>query len=251
MHHITVPGKSMLRENFPCDLPDSARSNTSRKPDFSGQRSFREDGEVVFGSHHQGEDMFGEFSRGSQCTCMALMMLISASEDFQFNRYFVDRVMKRGDILYTTVVIDLKTEGRFVDKLLSLDELPTSVSVDVKYQITKHVISTGFAVTEPTCTYSNSLQQALESALELSRFVLIMVGGICSSVYKHKSNRLIFFDSHSHGLDGMSSHGGKAIMVSYESLNDLVIYLYAFYSSKDMKLTSQFEALPISIKAID
>ena len=57
-----------------------------------------------------------------------------------------------------------------------------------------------------------------------------------------------FFDSHSHGEDGLSSYDGTSILMMFSSLEDLIAYLYAFYESMRIDMTMQFDLLPISIR---
>ena len=91
-----------------------------------------------------------------------------------------------------------------------------------------------------------TLHEALQLALSRSSSVLITTGAICSAV--HITDGLyMFFDSHSHGKDTLSSEGGRSILISFSSLEDLVVYLYAFYESMLIELNSQFGILPVEV----
>ena len=70
---------------------------------------------------------------------------------------------------------------------------------------------------------------------------------MCSAVSK-RNNSYIFFDSHSHGENDLSSSDGTSILMSFSCLEDLIAYLYAFYESMRIDLTMQFDLLPISRK---
>ena len=70
---------------------------------------------------------------------------------------------------------------------------------------------------------------------------------MCSAVSK-RNNSYIFFDSHSHGENGLSSSDGTSILMSFSCLEDLIAYLYAFYESMRIDLTMQFDLLPISTR---
>ena len=70
---------------------------------------------------------------------------------------------------------------------------------------------------------------------------------MCSAVSK-RNESYIFFDSHSHGEDGLSSYDGTSILVMFSSLEDLIAYLYAFYESMRIDMTMQFDLLPISVR---
>ena len=63
-----------------------------------------------------------------------------------------------------------------------------------------------------------------------------------------KNNLYVFFDSHSHGENGLASSDGTSILMLFSCLEDLIAYLYAFYESMRIDLTVQFDLLPISIR---
>ena len=80
--------------------------------------------DLVFGSFHQNDVRFSEQSRGYQCTCNALCMLsYSLCHDVD-NSLILDEVFCEGDALYQTVIRRLKSSGKFIHQLLSLEEIP-------------------------------------------------------------------------------------------------------------------------------
>ena len=103
----------------------------------------------------------------------------------------------------------------------------------------------------PVSTFENhalpTLHCALETAFIKSTSVLLISGSVCSAVSK-RNNSYIFFDSHSHGENGLSSSDGTSILMSFSCLEDLIAYLYAFYDSMRIDLTMQFDLLPISTR---
>jgi len=62
-----------------------------------------------------------------------------------------------------------------------------------------------------------------------------MIGAKCSAVYIHE-DMYHFFDSHSHGQDGLSTPDGTSVLVSFDNVDDLVSYMYAFYDSMTIDL---------------
>ena len=89
-----------------------------------------------------------------------------------------------------------------------------------------------------------SLYQDLNSALQASSQVLLMIGAVCSTVFM-KDEIYYFFDSHSHGKDGISGPDGSSVLLSFDYIEDLITYLYALYESISIELSFQFEILPI------
>ena len=99
---------------------------------------------LVFGSFHQNDVRFSEQSRGYQCTCNALCILsYSLCLDVD-NSLMLDKVLFEGDALYQTVISNLKTNGKFVQQLLSLEEIPDDFEVEIgKFTIEKFEIKSG------------------------------------------------------------------------------------------------------------
>ena len=90
-----------------------------------------------------------------------------------------------------------------------------------------------------------TLHEVLQSAFLSVSYGLLTIGAICSAVFK-KNGLYVFFDSHSHGENGLSSSVGASSLITFSNLNDLVTYLYAFYDSMKLDTYLQFDFLPIN-----
>ena len=201
--------------------------------------------QIIFGSFHQNDNRFLDQSRGFQCTCNALCMLVC--EEIQ-NSSELDKILYAGDVVYNTTVNSLKAQGKFVKSLLSLEEIPDTLEFEsVNFLIEKQPITCGTLVITIENQALPSLHCALETAFTKSTSVLLISGAVCSAVHK-RNNSYIFFDSHSHGEDCLSSSDGTSILMSFSCLEDLIAYLYAFYESLRIDLTMQFDLLPISVR---
>ena len=56
----------------------------------------------------------------------------------------LDKVLCEGDALYQTVISNLKTDGKLVQQLLSLEEIPDDFEVEIgKFTIEKFEIKSG------------------------------------------------------------------------------------------------------------
>jgi hypothetical protein len=71
-----------------------------------------------------------------------------------------------------------------------------------------------------------------------------MIGSVCSAVFK-MDGQYFFFDSHSHGVDGLSHDNGTSVLISFHRIEDLVTYLYAVYNSMLVDVEEQFDILPV------
>ena len=200
--------------------------------------------EIVFGSFHQGDQRFSEETRGSQCVMNALMALmkegnINSTTD-------LDKVLYNGDMLYNRIMSEMKANGTFQSRLMSFDELPTAVFCENgKTYLCKSNVISGLALEHFGQPLLPTLHQSLTTAFKETPQVLVMIGAICSAVYIHEE-RYHFFDSHSHGQDGLSSPDGMSLLISFDHFDDLISYMYALYEDMGIDLTSsQFEILPL------
>ena len=234
---------------FRAQNESSSRHLCAQKGDDESQSSCPSV-ETIFASHNQGDGRYSVFSRGCQCTCMSLSVILTMFEDNEFSTSYLDRVLYRGDNLYKKVVMDLMNEHKFKSKLLSFDELPRALEYNDKlFNITKHASVIGIPIIDSSTNEAFSLQEAIVFAFSKSDNLLIMIGAICSALVR-RSNTYIFFDSHSHGKDALSNADGKAVMKIFPLLDDVIAFLYAFYNSANIELTSQFEILPVSLQQI-
>ena len=131
---------------------------------------------------------------------------------------------------------------------MSLEEIPNTVEIKTgQYFVEKQHIRYGYLVNTSDNEALPTLQCALETAFLKSTSVLLIIGAVCIAVSK-KNNLYVFFDSHSHGENGLASSDGTSILMLFSCLEDLIAYLYAFYESMRIDLTVQFDLLPISLR---
>ena len=203
--------------------------------------------DLVFGSFHQNDGRFSEHSRGYQCTCNALCMLSYAHCGDVDNSMVLDKVLCEGDALYQTVIRKLKSDGKFIHHLLSLEEIPDDFEVEIgKFTLEKFRIVSGPLIDTQDLGFP-TLHEVLQSAFLSVSSGLLTIGAICSAVFKKKGS-YAFFDSHCHGHNGLSATDGASCLMTFSSLDDLVTYMYAFYDSMKLDTNLQYDFLPINVK---
>ena len=203
--------------------------------------------DLVFGSFHQNDGRFSEHSRGYQCTCNALCMLSYAHCGDVDNSMVLDKVLCEGDALYQTVIRKLKSDGKFIHHLLSLEEIPDDFEVEIgKFMLEKFRIVSGPLIDTQDLGFP-TLHEVLQSAFLSVSSGLLTIGAICSAVFKKKGS-YAFFDSHCHGHNGLSATDGASCLMTFSSLDDLVTYMYAFYDSMKLDTNLQYDFLPINVK---
>ena len=200
----------------------------------------------VHGSFHQGDGRFSVFTRGNQCTINSLCALIYTHFSQLESSNHLDELHTIGDKLYKTLTDNLKQLGKFKHRLLCLDEIPDhAVILSKNVDIQKAEIVSGVAVQHSGDSALPSLHCSLENAFTNKDYVLVMIGAVCSAVFK-KANNYWLFDSHSHSNNGLSGCDGKSVLISFACLNDLLTFLYAIYDSMKIDLSCQYEILPVS-----
>ena len=201
----------------------------------------------VFGTYNQADNVFSEESRGSQCTLNALCSLIYAKYSDIHTHQDLDKVLLDGDSLYNKTVLTLLAQGMLKSKLLNFDEIPQAVTVlKKKIIVEKSDVISGVCTQQFATLGLPSLYQSLHTAFQQSSYLLFMIGSVCSAVFK-KDEEYYFFDSHSHGQDGMSCPDGKSVLACFQNLEDLVAFMYAVYDSMLIDISSQFDMLPVNM----
>ena len=249
-----VTGKSyLLPESYLQNRQSEEKQNeklvslTNQRESCSSTDSINEQVKI-FGSFHQNDGRFSDQSRGFQCTCNALCMIsYNAVCTGIENSTDLDKILYDGDSLYQNVTNELKEQERFIHPLLSLDELPHDFEIEIgQFAVEKDSVVSGFLVDTQENSGLPSLHNALQSALSNTKSCLLTIGAVCSAVFK-RNELYMFFDSHSHGKDGLSSIDGRSVLISFLSLDDLVGYMYAFYDSMKIDMSLQFDLLAVSI----
>ena len=203
------------------------------------------------GSYHQNDVRFSEQSRGFQCTGNALCIL-SYSVCFDINNSStLDKILCDEDSLYQKIINSLKADGKFIHSILSLDEIPDDFEVELgKFILEKQPIISGFLVDTHENHGLPTLHRALHSAFTRASSGLITIGAVCSTVFK-KNDPYVFFYSHSHGKNGLSSSDGASIIIAFSCLDDLIAHLYAFYDSLRIDMSLQFDFLPVIVRKFE
>ncbi|XP_062570615.1 uncharacterized protein LOC134232646, partial [Saccostrea cucullata] len=204
-------------------------------------------GTRLFGTINQANNVFPSFSRGVQCTCNALMSIILQNASTSLE---LDKVLFSGDELFRVRIAELQSTVQFVSKMLQFQELPKSVYVhDNQYEISyfEQIYGTVTHVDWDQSCQSNNLKEGIELLFTRYNQGLIIVGGICSAIYVDDKNCPVFFDSHSHGEDGLSCADGRAIKITFSDIDQLVDYMFAFYQSCNISMISQIEIQPVFV----
>ncbi|KAL6484420.1 hypothetical protein MHYP_G00064660 [Metynnis hypsauchen] len=191
---------------------------------------------AVVASHAQDDFRYEEFSRGVQCTCNSLVFLAVLGENDRLTGLDLDRVLVKGDALYTRVKRALLNEGRYVSDLLTFDELPGTVETDSRcYSVIKHRQRFGFLRDEAPQGMAEyeTLARALSCLTGDTPTALLLTGPVCVAVFRDRAGRFGFFDPHCRTPDGLTAaeHMGTAVMLTFTNLEDLIDRLLILYQA--------------------
>ena len=198
---------------------------------------------TLLGSFHQGNDIFGE-NAGYQCTAMALSALILASivPVSEWSLAHLDETLLFGDSLFTSV-IDQHYGGRPV-YLMPVD-LPTSVEFMSHQFILAYTMDTIHGIVsydrndiEDGPFLAQTLRSGMEVGLSESNFILLTIGQMTVGVvYDTLTDTYWVFDSHARGAYGEPLAFGKAALITFSTLHELLTYLHTNYSNLIYNLT--------------
>ena len=203
---------------------------------------------VVQGSFNQSSGLLTERNRGSQCTCMSLMALVTAQQKppNQWSMTDLDGVLLEGDELYDRC----RGERTF----LLTTELPSTVSrVGQTYSMRYH---NGFCGTLGRLLSDApfyTLHDAIISAQRVSRMNFLLIGtasvsSACLVMNLGGQHGCYVFDSHSRNQHGMSGADGTSVLLKLSNLEMVSQYAQSLAASMKLGSHHQFEVVPCSLR---
>jgi len=147
----------------------------------------------MWASFSQSNVRFSQVSRGRQCTCNALMMLLYSKHKQEFTTSILDEILNQGDDLYHNVVSDVVASGKFISYLLQFEDLPSTVQTCLyTFNIVRENIIVGTFFEIPNVSFLQTLDSAVRYMMEETGMGLIMAGAICSAVFKDDEDNFLF-----------------------------------------------------------
>ena len=102
------------------------------------------------------------------------------------NSMVLDKVLCEGDALYQTVIREIKSNGKFIHYLLSLEEIPDDFEVEIgKFTLEKFRIVSGSLIDTQNLGFP-TLHEVLQSAFLSVSSGLLTIRAIRSAVFKTK-----------------------------------------------------------------
>ena len=202
---------------------------------------------IIFGSMHQGSDMFDERNIGRQCTCTSLMSLIMSQNKspIHWTPSDLDAILFSGDKLYT--------ENHGNQAYLMVTELPTTVEyANNSYTVQYHDSYSGSFSLVSTSVPFYTLLHAINHSQAVSPYMMLIIGRAncaTASMIMHMGEDAGFFvyDSHSRNEIGMPIADGSSVVLNCKSLEKLVNYIKQLSDAMG-STADQFELTPVTVR---
>ncbi|KAG1928321.1 hypothetical protein F2P79_023725 [Pimephales promelas] len=228
-------------------------STSAAVPQFSG-RTYLEGGDTasrvvsVRASHCQGDFRYASFSRNHQCTCVALTFLANQNEGIAFKRPDLDRVLEEGDALYISTKLQLIAEGQFNFDHLTMEEVPLRVSsFNRTYNVLKSGVMHGYLRAPGTEEWLIPLTERLQCLSTDVSYALLIVSPECIAVFRDRSGRYGYFDSHSRTAAGLPHPNGTAVMLTFTHLGHMADRMLKIFWDRGAE--TSYEFMPVSFEA--
>jgi len=209
---------------------------------------------LKFGKFDQSDRRFSNETRGNQCICNCLVFSALTFYKINSKNVDLDYILDTGDQIYMKTIQNKKKQGRLKNMLLTFDEIPNVLEIcNMKFRIHRKEVLYGVSIQTTSSVTSLTLQNALLESFTQTPSALVMIGAICSGVYRDQQN-YFFFDSHSPSKSGLYNPvepSGTSILIAFSNIEDLVRYMYSFYTSMQIDLLTQFEILPLTFEDMD
>lgn len=198
---------------------------------------------VIQGSTHQANPRLGGFA-GMQCTAMAYTALILAFLRHMpiqhWNTDVIDAILNEGNLVYTNI-LDLTPD--LPARYLMHNELPSNVSLgpnsihsssylDMFYgHITRQQSQVALAD-----DMSSPIESALQQGFQISEYALLTLDSQTIAIFMIDGNFYIY-DSHSRSDRAVLCPDGSAVLVEFDSLQELTQFVQTNYDGARYDLT--------------
>ena len=206
---------------------------------------------AVLGHFHQGDlNLFDVDSLGKQCTCNALLALCQLPLLTTYPPEALDSILLEGDQLYKNIQMKLSPADR--NQYMTFGQLPSRIPIqNPKYTVSKHEsFHTHGRHLERSQGLMISLHEALLRSFYQANTVLVMIGANAVAMFK-KQDKYFVFDSHSRDENGLVTPDGHSVLLEFQNIEKLEIYLKKIASQLCSVNSPIVECLPVTIHKLN
>ena len=246
---------SITKMNLPYQSKDKVNTamhcNISRKVTSHNVRRHCEIDRAVLGHFHQGDiSLFDVDSLGKQCTCNALLALCQLPQLTTYTPEALDSILLEGDQLYKDIQMKLCPADR--NQYMTFGQLPSRIPIqNPKYTVSKHEsFHTHGRHLERSQGLMISLHEALLRSFHQANTILVMIGENAVALLK-KLDKYFVFDSHSRDENGLVTPDGHSVLLEFQNIEKLQIYLKKMASQLCSVNSPIVECLPVTIHELN
>ena len=192
----------------------------------------------VSGNIHQGAMQFSPFN-GVQCTPVALIALLAFTScnifDQTISPFFLDRIIANGTNLYSNIRPAGANNVYLQHRDLPLI-LPDGTSIS--YDFDQFYGQVGLDLQINRDAGESSFDDALYQALVLETSHIITFNNVTVALHcDRERNQFAIFDSHQRDDLGRPSDIGSSILLRYNDINEMLMYIHSTYFGARFEIT--------------
>lgn len=210
---------------------------------------------VVRGHCHQGNPIFGA-NAGAQCTAIALIVLLSATLQpvSEWRPHDITQVLFDGTAVHSQIISEIYPSAHASTMLLHND-LPSHLeyrgqSFRLQYIVDQFAGVLGQENVRIVGDPSTSFIESVEVGSALSSHMLLTIGSTTVALVCH-GDTFYIIDSHGRDSNGRAASDGVAVMMCFNSVQELHSYLISIYSNMQFNLTPVCINVDMNFEAID
>ncbi|CAG2226074.1 unnamed protein product [Mytilus edulis] len=198
----------------------------------------------IYGEYHQGDQVFGDESRGRQCmtNCVVFSALSQTKPLHLWTSEHLKLILHIGDEMYKYIRQVCGVPHSF----LLYNDIPRNFSFQKQKYVLGREVSYGGTLTKKIY-YQNDFSMALEFAFNLilstrnSKYSAILIFCASAISVRKTNNEYYLFDSHSRCRNGLIDPDGACHISKYENLSELCSFLRDLACSLSSSSLEQIE----------
>ena len=182
---------------------------------------------VVQAGWDQSSARYSIRNRGAQCVANSAMFFLSSTLKpvHEMNTFNLNTILDDGDNLYNEIRREIP------NTYLMISEVPREIILDNQVF---GIYPTGTLMT--LMVDRQKLKIALENVFEKGDKAFFTCRDLTTAMI-YENNKFYIFDSHSRGSNGFFANFGTAVLIQFDSLNELVDHLFGMYYEKNNYVT--------------
>ena len=215
------------------NLQDKKEQNSKNLKNFPhGFRIIKQNAAIMRGSFSMNDKRFGFRSRGLQAVacCTVAIVFNNLLDSQDWTEYFLDCVLTYGDKVFRLSC----TKNRIKPNVNMTANLiyPEFFIGDYKCSIcaTENIVYGNLFTENMNCL---DLRNGVDKFFKSSEAGILIIQGFSVAIWRHKNGEIFYFDPAPCADDGIRCDNGKACLVRFKCLNDMLNFLLSTLNQKE------------------